>query len=110
VEIQNRDMRHPLDSIAAKVGAVRAAVGGAVSALAVVGVLTTDQSAAVDAVLAAVAVLASVLGPLWSAFAVKKQGEPLVTPVADPHNNDGVPLVAAKQGPDGAYGVTGLTG
>jgi uncharacterized membrane protein len=86
--------RHPLAGIAAKVGAVRAAIGGAVSALAVVGVLTTDQSTAVDAVLGAVAVLASALGPLWSAFTVKKQGEPLVTPVADPRDNVGRQLRA----------------
>lgn len=108
--MDNRDMRRPLDSIAAKVGAVRAAVGGAVSALAVVGVLTIEQSTAVDATLAAVAVLASVLGPLWSAFAVKKHGEPVVTPVADPRDDAGRQLVPATRGPDDAYGVTGLSG
>ncbi|NUR80732.1 MAG: hypothetical protein HOQ21_09850 [Dermatophilaceae bacterium] len=86
--------RHPLAGVAAKVGAIRAAVGAAVSALAVVGVLTTDQSAAVDAVLGAVAVLASALGPLWAAFSVKSKGEPLVTPVADPRDNDGRQLRA----------------
>ena len=85
--------RHPLARIARTVGTVRAAIGGAVSALAVLGVLTTEQSTAVDAVLGAVAVLASVLGPLWSAFTVKREGEPLVTPVADPRDDRGAALV-----------------
>lgn len=91
--MENRDMRHPLKRVAAKVGAVTAVIGGAVSTAATIGAISADQSTAVQGTLTAVSVLATALAALAAAFGVRSAGEPLVTPVADPRADDGTPLI-----------------
>jgi hypothetical protein len=102
--------RHPLARVARHVGTVRAVVLAVLSVPAVAVIVGADLPTAVDGVLGALLALLAAVGPLWSAVAVRRQGEPLVTPVADPRSSDGTPLVPVEPGPDGAYGVTGLRG
>lgn len=86
--------RHPLARIARTVGTVRAVVAAVLSVPAVVVLVGADVPTAVDAVLGALLGLLATVGPLWSAIAVRRRGEPLVTPVADPRDDAGRPLVA----------------
>ncbi|MDX3661339.1 hypothetical protein PV646_28875 [Streptomyces sp. ID05-26A] len=85
--------RHPLDRIARTVGTVRAAIGAVLSVPAVLAIVGADLPGAVDGVLGALVVLLAAVGPLLAAVGVRRRGEPLVTPVADPRDNLGQPLV-----------------
>lgn len=91
--------RHPLRGVARKVGAALAALGGAASALATVGAITAEQDTAIKATLTAVVGLITAGSALLAAFGVRRQGEPLVTPIAAPRDHDGVALVRADAGP-----------
>jgi hypothetical protein len=97
----NQPDRHPLASIARTVGTVRAAVLAVLSVPAVLAIVGANLPGHLDAVLGAVVVLLNVVGPMWSAVAVRVRGEKVVTPVADPRGNGGVPLVPATTFPDG---------
>lgn len=85
--------RHPLDRIARTVGTARAAIAAVLSVPAVLALIGADLPVAVDAVLGALVVLLTTIGPLWSAISVRRRGEPLVTPIAAPRDNSGRPLV-----------------
>lgn len=56
--------------------------------------LTADQVSATQGVLAVVPPVAAAVGTLLTAFGIVKRSEPLVTPMADPRDNDGTKLVA----------------
>ncbi|WP_367128340.1 hypothetical protein [Saccharothrix sp. HUAS TT1] len=102
--------RHPLARVARAVGTVRAVISAVLAVPAVAVLVATDLPAALDVALAALVALLATLGPLLGAFGVKTRGETLVTPVADPRDNEDRQLVPVEAGPGGAYNVTGLTG
>lgn len=81
--------RFPLKDAAASAARVWAALGGIAAGLAGVGIITVDQNTALQGVLAAVVALVTAGSTAAAAFGVRKQAEPLVTPVADPQDNAG---------------------
>lgn len=83
----------PLADAAHSAAKVWTAVGGIVTGLAGVGIITADQNTALQGLLAAVATIAAAGTSTLAAFGVRKQAEPLVTPVADPHGDNGEKLV-----------------
>ncbi|UVS81856.1 hypothetical protein [Actinokineospora sp. UTMC 2448] len=83
----------PLRTVAQKVSAIAAVIGGAVSSAATIGAISMDQHDAVQGVLAGVAGLATAVTAALAAFGVVRQGEPKVTPLDDPRNAAGVSLV-----------------
>lgn len=71
-----------------------------VAALGSAGILlSTDQVTALQSVLAALMPLIAALGPVLTAFGIVRRSEPLVTPMEDPRDNDGTPLVAMPEVP-----------
>jgi len=100
--------RHPLARIARAVGTARAVLQAVLAVPAVALIVGADLPRAVDATLGALVALLATLVPLWTAVTVRRRGEQLVTPVADPRTDDGHRLVPAERGPDGAHGVTDL--
>lgn len=62
-----------------------------------VNLLTDDQANAVTATLAAIPGVVGTVTVLLTAFGIVKRSEPLVTPMEDPRDNDGVQLVALDQ-------------
>jgi drug/metabolite transporter (DMT)-like permease len=86
--------RFPLKDAAASAARVWAALGGIAAGLAGVGILTVEQNTALQATLAAVAALITAASTAAAAFGVRRQAEPLVTPISDPQNNAGMQLVA----------------
>lgn len=96
--MDNRDMnavpdRHPLARIARTVGTVRAAIAAVLAVPAVAVIVGADLPGTVDGVLGALVALLAAVGPLWTAVTVRRQAEPVVTPVADPRDNANRPLV-----------------
>ncbi|MGW4114835.1 hypothetical protein ACWEFJ_28505 [Actinosynnema sp. NPDC004786] len=98
--------RHPLARVARAVGTVRAVIAAVLAVPAVVALVGADLPAALDGVLGALLALLAAAGPLWTAISVRRRGEQLVTPVADPRDDQGRSLVPAAPGPDGTYGIT----
>lgn len=89
--------RFPLAAAAKSAATVWTAVGGIVTGLASVGIITTDQNGALQAVLVAVTAVVGGVTSALAAFGVRRQAEPLVTPVADPRNDDGQHLLPSNQ-------------
>lgn len=85
--------RFPLASAARSAAKIWTAVGGIVTGLAGAGIITADQNTALQGLLVAVATLAGAGTSAAAAFGVRRQAEPLVTPVADPRDDDGTRLV-----------------
>lgn len=56
--------------------------------------LSADQVTALQGVLAAVLPIVAAVSVALTAFGIRKRSEPLVTPMADPRDNDGTKLVA----------------
>lgn len=81
---------------AAKSQQITTAVGTIITALAAVGVLTLDQSNALQVVLTVVAPVAAAATGVLAAFGVVKKAEPHVTPVADPRDATGAPLATPE--------------
>jgi hypothetical protein len=86
-------VRFPLAAAAKTASTVWGAIGGIVTGLAGVGIVTVDQNTALQALLVAVTAVVGAGTSVLAAFGVRKQAEPLVTPVADPQNNAGQKLV-----------------
>lgn len=85
------------------VGGALAALNGLVVWGASFGLLTEQQGAASSALIALVPGLVTAAGTVLSAFGVVKSGEPLVTPVSAPQDNEGrvlVPLAGAPRKKD----------
>jgi hypothetical protein len=89
--------RFPLADAAKSAATLWTAVGGIVTGLAGVGIITADQNTALQAVLVAVTAVVGGVTSALAAFGVKRQAEPLVTPLADPRNNLGEELLPAKR-------------
>ncbi|MEV6879779.1 hypothetical protein [Amycolatopsis sp. NPDC051128] len=85
--------RFPLKAAATTAAKIWTTVGGVVTGLAGVGIITADQNTALQALLAGVATLAAAGTSALAAFGVQKRAEPLVTPVAEPRDDDGTTLV-----------------
>lgn len=70
-------------------------VSSVVAALGAAGALmSAEQVSAVQGVLTCVLVLIPAVSTVLTAFGIVRRSEPLVTPMADPRDNDGTPLVA----------------
>jgi hypothetical protein len=99
--------RFPLKDVASKAAALWTTVGGLLTALATVGVITADQNTTLQIVYGAIGTIIAAATSALAAFKVRKDGEPLVTPVADPRSNEGDRLVVSgdiiepRQGPTG---------
>lgn len=85
--------RFPLRTAASTAAKVWTAVGGVVTGLAGVGIITADQNTALQGLLAGVATLVAAGTSALAAFGVRKRAEPHVTPVDDPRADDGSTLV-----------------
>lgn len=79
---------------AAKGQQLTTAIGTIITALAAIGVLTLDQSDAIQVILTIVAPVAAAVTGLLAAFGVVKKAEPNVTPLADPRDTLGNPLIS----------------
>jgi hypothetical protein len=99
--------RFPLSDVAKKAAALWTTVGGLLTALATVGVITADQNTTLQIVYGAIGTIVAAVTSAFAAMKVRKDGEPLVTPVADPRNDQGDRLVVSgdvippRQGPTG---------
>ncbi len=84
--------RFPVAAAARSAAKIWTAVGGIVTGLAGVGIITVDQNTALQGVLAGVATVVAAGTSALAAFGVRRRAEPLVTPVDDPRAADGTPL------------------
>lgn len=87
--------RYPLQSIASQVSKWTGFLTATATAAAGWGILSVAQGDAVTGLLGAVPGALAWIGTALAAFGVVRQGEPLVTPVADPRSNDGAQLTAS---------------
>ncbi len=85
--------RFPLKTAANSAARIWTAIGGIATGLAGVGIINADQNTALQGVLVAVATLIGAAMSAAAAFGVRRQAEPLVTPVADPRDDNGVSLL-----------------
>jgi len=99
--------RFPLKSIAAQVSKWTGFLTAAATAAAGWGILTAAQGDAVTGLLGAVPGVLAWVGTALAAFGVAGQGEPLVTPVADPRDNSNRTLSAHSQPGDFGSGLAG---
>jgi hypothetical protein len=99
--------RFPLKDVASKAASLWTTVGALATALAAIGIITTDQNTALQVVYGAIGTIVAGVTSALAAFKVRKDGEPLVTPLADPRNDQGDRLVVSgdviqpRQGPTG---------
>lgn len=89
---------HPLADIAVDVSRVQAMWVGASTAIVSGGVITLATSDAITALLGLIPGLLALAGTILGARQVAAVGEPLVTPVSDPRDNEGRKLVPAPPG------------
>ncbi len=85
--------RFPLKTAAHSAARIWTAVGGIVTGLTGVGIITADQNTALQGLLVGIGAVVAAATSAAAAFGVRRQAEPLVTPVADPRDNDGAHLV-----------------
>lgn len=85
----------PLRDVAQEVSLVVGIVGGVISSLAGVGVLSAAQGVAVSNLLGLIPGLITAIFTAIASFRTANQGEPLVTPNSDPRDSDGNLLVPA---------------
>lgn len=85
----------PVLEAANSVGTWIGTAGSLVTALAGWGLMTAAQGDAVQSLLGAIPGLITLVTTLLAAFGVVRRSEPLVTPLSDPRNDEGLPLRAA---------------
>lgn len=98
----------PIFAAFKSVGGALSALAGLVAYLGTYGILTTSQTAAASAALAAVPAAITIVGALLASFGVVKGSEDKVTPVSDPRmvvEGSLVRLIPAL--PAGSGGLTG---
>lgn len=85
----------PLDEAASSVTRVIGTLSALVTALAGSGIalLNADQANALTALLGAAPGLVTLVAVALAAFGVRDRAKPQVTPVEDPRDHDGTPLV-----------------
>lgn len=91
--IDIRTRPRPIMDAFKSVGTAVAFIGSVVTSLVGWGVLSATQGDAVNGLLGAIPGAVGLVTALLSAFGVVKSAEPKVTPVDDPRNNAGQPLV-----------------
>ncbi|GAA4443296.1 hypothetical protein GCM10023148_50400 [Actinokineospora soli] len=95
----HRDERpRPLRTTAAQISTWVGLIGSAVTALVGFGVVNAVQADAVTALLGAIPGLVTMVTAVFAAFGVATRGERLVTPVSDPRDDTGAPLVPEHAG------------
>jgi hypothetical protein len=90
------DIRNPLRTVASVWGPIHSIAAGVITAGATLGVLNSKSSgflnkglSGADIVMAGITGVLAGVAPLTAVAQVVKQGEQLVTPVADPRDNSG---------------------
>jgi hypothetical protein len=91
--IDIRERPRPILEAFKSVGSAVALIGSIVTSLVGWGVLSATQGDAVNGLLGAIPGVIALVTALLSAFGVVKSAEPKVTPIEDPRNNAGQPLV-----------------
>ncbi|SFO81976.1 hypothetical protein SAMN05421810_10163 [Amycolatopsis arida] len=81
-------------------GAWRTAIGALITAAVSFGLLNTEQATLVDNIVATLATLITLVTSLIAQFHILGRAEPQVTPVSDPRDDHGAPLVPAPPPPD----------
>jgi len=89
------EVRYPLAAASARKGGWFAGLSGLVGVAVVVGFITQDQANALNVTLVAIGALITTVSPLLTAFGIRRKVEPLVTPVAEPRDDDGNSLSRA---------------
>lgn len=74
-------------------GAWKTIVGTLVTAAVSFGLLNSEQATLLDNIVAALATLITLVTSFVAQLHVLDKSEPQVTPLADPHDQDGTPLV-----------------
>lgn len=87
--------RYPLLDIAAEATRWVGIIGALVTAAVGYGILTLAQGDAVTGLLGLIPGIVAAVSNAMTAFRVARRGAEVVTPVADPRDNDGVRLVRA---------------
>ncbi|MCE7008720.1 hypothetical protein LWC34_38805 [Kibdelosporangium philippinense] len=87
---------HPIRDAAASASKVFGVLGSLVTALVGFGVLTIAQGDALTGLLGAIPGVITAVTTVLVAFRVARQAEPHVTPLAEPRNHDGMPLVVDR--------------
>jgi hypothetical protein len=91
VDLETRPQ--PVREAASAVSRVTGLFGSVLTALVGIGILTAVQGDALVALLGAIPGLITLATTVLAVFGVVRRAEPDVTPVADPRNRDGVPLI-----------------
>jgi hypothetical protein len=91
VDIRTRP--RPILEAFKSVGSAVALIGSIVTSLVGWGIISATQGDAVNGLLGAIPGVVALVTSLLSAFGVVKSAEPKVTPVSDPVDNSGRPLV-----------------
>lgn len=86
-----RPVKDAADELRAWLGLATLLVGGAAGAG--INLLTDDQASALTALLAAVPGIVGAVTVALTAFGIVRRSEPLVTPMIDPRDSSGAPLV-----------------
>ena len=97
IETRPRPIKTAADELKAWLGFATLVLGGAAGAG--VNLLTDDQANALTALLAAVPGIVGAVSVVLTAFGIVRRSEPLVTPMSDPRDNDGSPLVVVGDRP-----------
>ncbi len=92
IETRPRPIKTAADELKAWLGFATLLVGGAAGAG--VNLLTDDQANALTALLATAPGIVGAVTVVLTAFGIVKRSEPLVTPMIDPRDSSGAPLVA----------------
>jgi cadmium resistance protein CadD (predicted permease) len=91
--------RNPLQKVAGQVTKVVGILSALATSLVGYGIVTAVQGDAVTGLLGTLPGLLTLLGTAIAAFKTANKGEEVVTPVADPRDNAGTPLVPAGDVP-----------
>jgi hypothetical protein len=92
----------PILDAASSISKVLPALAGIVTALVMVGLITSTQANAITVAFGAIATVVATVAPLVSAFRVVSIAEPQVTPLSSPMTAEGTPLVPATPVPYGS--------
>jgi hypothetical protein len=85
--------RNPLRTVASAVAKATGLAAAAVTSIVGFGILTAVQGNALIGLLGIIPGLITAIGTAWAAFRTAARGEQHVTPLADPRDNDGTPLI-----------------
>ena len=87
------ESREPLRDVASQVAKWTGLLGGLVTSATGFGIFTAVQGDALLGLLGAVPGVVALAGTVWASFRVARLARPVVTPLVDPKNAQGVRLV-----------------